>query len=365
MDKKLVYMTYQSFPAQTANSIQTMTHIKYFSKLGYAVSLIFPLRNKESNANSNILQKFYEFTNPFTPIGTIHPLPFKKLQFLEKIMYIISHFLWSYFTVRKYVKLNKGSYFFTRSEWIFYFLSKHNEKVIYECHQLSKIKKILIKSSIKETDSKIIFVNPYMVKDLGLSEGSKVKVLPSAFDEEVFSNSNATLKTNRIIYAGSINRFGKSRGLDSLIAGLSKLNNSEFQFVIASNDDLSTELMSLINSKELNIEYHQNLSRTALSELYKLCTVGLLVNNKSEHAERFTSPLKYFEYIASGLKVVASDSKSHRLLPYQESIDYFDSSSISSFIDAVNKAINSKQPTYNEIQLHTMNHRVSNILNFY
>ena len=61
MDKKLVYMTYQSFPAQTANSIQTMTHIKYFSKLGYAVSLIFPLRNKESNANCNMLQKFYEF----------------------------------------------------------------------------------------------------------------------------------------------------------------------------------------------------------------------------------------------------------------------------------------------------------------
>ena len=87
MDKKLVYMTYQSFPAQTANSIQTMTHIKYFSKLGYAVSLIFPLRNKESNANCNMLQKFYEFTNPFTPIGTIHPLPFKKLQFLNNKIY--------------------------------------------------------------------------------------------------------------------------------------------------------------------------------------------------------------------------------------------------------------------------------------
>ena len=128
MDKKLVYMTYQSFPAQTANSIQTMTHIKYFSKLGYDVSLIFPMRNKESNANLNKLQKYYEFTNPFKPIGTIHPLPFKKIQFLEKFMYIVSHFLWSYFTVRKYVKLHRGCYFFTRSEWIFYFLSKQKKK---------------------------------------------------------------------------------------------------------------------------------------------------------------------------------------------------------------------------------------------
>jgi len=365
MDKKLVYMTYQSFPAQTANSIQTMTHIKYFSKLGYDVSLIFPLRNKESNANFNALQQSYEFTNLFTPIGTIHPLPFKKIKFLEKFMYIVSHFLWSYFTVRKYIKSYTGFYFFTRSEWVFYFLSKQKEKVIYECHQLSKIKKILIHSSIKETDSKIIFVNPYMIKDLGLIQNSKIKVLSSAFDEEVFTNTNVGSKTERIIYAGSINRFGKSRGIDSLIKGLINSNKQEFQLVIASNDNLSAELMSLINDKELNIEYHQNLSRTELADLYNSCTLGLLINNKSEHAERFTSPLKYFEYIASGLKVVASDSKAHRLLPFQECINYFDSSSSSSFINAVNNAINSEQPTYNDIQQYTMSQRVLNILNFY
>ena len=365
MDKKLIYMTYQSFPAQTANSIQTMTHIKYFSKLGYDVTLIFPLRNKESSANFNSLQEFYEVTNPFNTIGTIHPLPFKKFKFLEKFMYIVSHFLWSYFTVRKYIKTYKGCYFFTRSEWIFYFLSRKEEKVIYECHQLSKIKKILIQNSIKETYSKIIFVNPYMIKDLGLSEDSKVKVLSSAFDEEVFTNTNKGTQIERIIYAGSINRFGKSRGLESLINGLRKFNNLEFQLVIASNDNLSPDLMSLINTKELNIEYHQNLSRTQLADLYKSCTLGLLINNKSEHAERFTSPLKYFEYIASGLKIIASDSKSHKLLPFQEYINYFDSSNTDSFIDAVNNAINSEQPTYNDIQKYTMSHRALNILNFY
>ena len=31
MDMNLTYITYQTFPAFTANSIQTMTHIKYFS----------------------------------------------------------------------------------------------------------------------------------------------------------------------------------------------------------------------------------------------------------------------------------------------------------------------------------------------
>ena len=141
MDKKLIYMTYQSFPAQTANSIQTMTHIKYFSKLGYDVTLIFPLRNKESSVNFNSLQEFYEVTNPFNTIGTIHPLPFKKFKFLEKFMYIVSHFLWSYFTVRKYIKTYKRLLFFHTIRVDFFIFYQEKRKSDHECHQLSKIKK--------------------------------------------------------------------------------------------------------------------------------------------------------------------------------------------------------------------------------
>ena len=48
MKNKLVYITYQTFPAFTANSIQTMTNIKFFCKLGIGVTLIFPLRNKDN-----------------------------------------------------------------------------------------------------------------------------------------------------------------------------------------------------------------------------------------------------------------------------------------------------------------------------
>ena len=46
---KLNYITYQTFPAETANSIQSMTMIKYFIKNGYDVKLVFPNRDKNSN----------------------------------------------------------------------------------------------------------------------------------------------------------------------------------------------------------------------------------------------------------------------------------------------------------------------------
>ena len=93
MKKKLIYITYQTFPAFTANSIQTITHLSYFSKINLDVSLIFPLRNKESDGDIQKLQEFYNFNDNFESIGTAHPLPYKKIKSFEKFMYIISHFL--------------------------------------------------------------------------------------------------------------------------------------------------------------------------------------------------------------------------------------------------------------------------------
>ena len=65
MNKKLNYVTYQTFPAQTANSLQTISNIKYLIKYGVSVNLYFPLREKQSTADLNSLQGFYKFTETF------------------------------------------------------------------------------------------------------------------------------------------------------------------------------------------------------------------------------------------------------------------------------------------------------------
>ena len=61
MKNKLFYITYQSFPADTANSIQTISNLKYFSKNNYDVSLFFPLRERSSSDDFKIIDsaKFY------------------------------------------------------------------------------------------------------------------------------------------------------------------------------------------------------------------------------------------------------------------------------------------------------------------
>ena len=49
--KTLNYVTYQSFPAETANSLQTISQIQEFVKQGLNVNLYFPLREQNSSGD--------------------------------------------------------------------------------------------------------------------------------------------------------------------------------------------------------------------------------------------------------------------------------------------------------------------------
>ena len=62
--------------------------------------------------------------------------------------------------------------------------------------------------------------------------------------------------------------------------------------------------------------------------------IGILINDgRDNHSRLHTSPVKYFEYIRSGLKVLAVDFDSHRALPYSNEISFFNEGDIDSFIN--------------------------------
>ena len=70
MLNKLVYITYQTFPAETANSIQTISNIKYFVKNKIDVDLYFPLREKESDGSIYKLMDYYSISEIFNSRDT-------------------------------------------------------------------------------------------------------------------------------------------------------------------------------------------------------------------------------------------------------------------------------------------------------
>ncbi len=365
MENKIKYITYQTFPAKTANSIQTISTVKYFARKGLKTTLIYPLRNWDSSNNLEKIKMNYEFQENINLIGTIHPLPFKKIKILERYWYLISHFLWSFFTVQKYYE-NKNEMYFTRSEWVFYFLSKKEANVIYECHQVSKFKKVLINLSLLSESSKVIALTDNIKKELNSNFNERIETIGSAYDDDFFFNSS--MKKNEIVYAGSLLRFGQSRGLEILFDKSLNFNLSNLKIIIISSDEEEINYFNdLISKNETDLDFYliSKLNQKEIGEILAHAKVGLLVNNNTRHANLYSSPLKYFEYLASGLNIVASDLESHRKLPLSNKIEFYELGNASSFELAITNALNKSNEHYSEINNYAMSKRVSRILSLY
>ena len=82
MNKKICYLTYQSFPSETANSLQTISNINYLIKNKIDVDLIFPLREATSTDEWKHLKDFYSIKYNFNVRGLSHNLPSVNIIFL-------------------------------------------------------------------------------------------------------------------------------------------------------------------------------------------------------------------------------------------------------------------------------------------
>ena len=102
MNKVINYISYQSFPAETANSLQTISNLKYLKKNDYEVRLFFPLREKNSSDDLKTIQKHYLLNQEIDISGIKHPYPFGKINYFNKLLFHISHYLWARSTTRKF-----------------------------------------------------------------------------------------------------------------------------------------------------------------------------------------------------------------------------------------------------------------------
>ena len=90
--------------------------------------------------------------------------------------------------------------------------------------------------------------------------------------------------------------------------------------------------------------------------------IGVLASSNDNFSKYYTNPLKYYEYSASGLKIVATDFPAHRILNQLENILYFRDQDAESFINTI---ISSGSLEETQIGvLETMDSRVKNIINF-
>ena len=368
MNKKLIYLTYQSFPSFKANTLQTLENLNYLAEY-FDIELIFPLREIESTDNVEELKKFYNIRKGIKIKGMKHKYPFGKVKVFEGILFIVSQYFWSKKVVKN-LNYSEDYLYFTRSDWVFYFLSKKNKRVVFECHQLSKIRKYVMKKCIKHNNAKIIFLNKYLMIDSGIDinqHGEKLKVIHNGVDSNLFKK-NVVKNKNKIIFVGNLKRFGESRNLEFYISAFKNKNMPEnLNLTIIGHPDKEVmKLKKFIELHELQdrVKVKKRLKRELAIDQIQKSYIGLLINTDSNlHSVKYTSPLKYFEYMYSGLQVVASNFLAHRELPFAKNIHFFENGNEESFIRSIKKASKSLEVP-KDLGSITLKKRAREIVNF-
>ena len=297
----LCYISNSATPSDNANSLQIIKMCEHLKKLGHEVTLVLP------NTGFKVsLIKFYNIRNRFNLIRC------KKFnQFPIGMMY----YLYSIKSIMVTSKL-KIDYFITRNFFTAFLLLILNKKVIFELHTDLNLEGRIVRFLVKKFKFlkyknlvKLICITKgvknYYLKEK-LIDSSKTIILPSSSD--LFLNFNFKKRFKKKLNIGYFGSMYNSRG-SSFIYKLAKL---DFQ-----ND---YHIYSKSFSKKINfiknLYFHNFVDRKKIiNEINKMDILVMPYQDKITvkgdvgDITNFTSPMKMFDYMASGKLIISSNIK--------------------------------------------------------
>lgn len=303
---RICYLFNSSIPSHNASSLQVIKTCEALIKLNHNVHIITP------NTGLNLSLKNY-YNLKFNPLRI-------KLNFFKKFPKGIDYFLFSIISVIKSFSL-KPDFYITRNLFTLIILIIFNKKVIIELHHdLSNegkfIKFLYSKFDILNSDNilKIVAITKsvknFLIKDLKVGE-KKIQIIPSASSLKLKFSKLIKKKKYSIGYFGSLD---KSKGSKFLIE-LSKIDRINDYFIYGGDEKHINYLNKNFTNK--NLHFHKYVSYKNLkNHIKKMDVLVMPSNNKALRSlggigniAKYTSPLKLFDYLASGKFIIISNLK--------------------------------------------------------
>lgn len=307
---KLIYIANSRIPTEKAHGIQIMKMCEAFSDAGVNVELVLPMRLN------------YIKESPFIFYGTkhnfkIHRLPCIDLVGCGKLGFYIQSFSFAIASFFYILKKN-ADFIYSRDELPLYFLSFFKKNIFWEIHTP---KWNFVSRRVLKVSKGIISIT-HGLKNFYMQNGVKAEIIfvaPDGVDLKQFDinmgkdkiRENLELAKNKkiVMYAGHLYDWKGVQVLADASLGLP----SDVAVVFLGGTDIDIASFREKNKDKKNIFILGRKSHSDVSYYLKSANVLVLPNSaKSEISEKYTSPMKLFEYMASGIPIVASDLPSIR-----------------------------------------------------
>lgn len=350
-------------------------------KLIYATSIEYPSRLANRLQVVSMSKSFYKYLKGDFWLGGNNiskNLEFKIVNFYSKNAFVLaSNYIFFCFC-------NGIEYIYSREEKILFFILILNYFfrlklfIIYESHDFKDRPDLFLKF-IYSKSHRIIVLNRFIKNEMvkfGV-DSSKILIAGDAFDIDNFSNLPTKKECRKILglndnkkivcYTGSLDYYHQWKGVD-VLAKTSQLTDKDilYLFIGGKEKEVSSFRSRFCYDNLKIIGYIEN----EVIPLYlKSADVLVLPNKKGDkRSEFYTSPMKLFEYIASGTPIIASDLPSIREVVSENNVIFFKPNSVEDLSNKINLFFNNyyenKLKKISNLEIYTWDYRADKVISF-
>ena len=325
MSRKVSILVYGRMPTEKAYGIHALNQAKSFSKLGYEVELIHPSTNNIMTINETV-QNYYGENFAFkiiekenydlTGLRVFKLLP----NSLKKLLWLFSSYRWA-----KKLRVELSESIIWSTNPIVCWTLKSSFKIIFEQHGEGKVVQKIFINKLKNKQCYLVGTTKTSFNELEQINNNSI-YLPNCVDIDRFYPKYEEVEQIVVGYAGMLETYGFDKGmLNSTFEMLKLMDNIYFKVVIIGGPEYKINEIKKVVSKSIhseNFQFIDRLPQGELAEQIRRFDIGLVPYPNNKHTNLYASPLKIFEYLASGVIPLVSDLTAHKEIELDEIVFY-------------------------------------------
>lgn len=350
---KITYVTSINIPSRWAHSMQIIKMAQAFQQIGHEVEMVSCCSLKEwrSGINKALVWDHYGVSTPFR----ITRIPIYKLSKMKQKQ---SSGPFSFSRLAAYyAKLKKTDLLFAREYLTPYWSAKMGIPTIAESHSEpdgSFQKRRLFEASKMDSFSRLITISELLAEkyvQAGVPE-KKILVEQDGVDLSMFSSINSAeigkirgdlLEGRKAValYAGHLYDY---KGIPLILDAAQKLPEISFVLVGGWDKDIERIKRQSLEAGLKNIKLTGFVPQSKIPVYLGAADVLLLPYTGKHFQASTTSPLKLFEYMASGKPIVAAALNNIKnVLVHDKNAVLFEPDNVEEFIERIDNLLSDKQ----------------------